>query len=180
MFTRELRETRLSAEAQALESSAQLERITEDLDIMVPPDNTRLFTILSQGVGVAESAVFSGTATSVAPGAAFATDLVTTPFNQQTNATTQEIWIQNNDRTASPGERLLCYKPIAWASAGATCALKCANIVASFTCTSGGTSTDGLQLGPGAGVQRRYDGTSCICVVASAAATNFQSERVIR
>jgi len=105
------------------------------------------------------------------PASAFAADLVTTPLNQQTDAFTQEITIRNTHASQS-----LCYGLLSWATAGATCTLKCA--ASALTCS--GAGTDGLLLTSGQTVQRRYDGTSCICLVGSAAATTYQTERVIR
>lgn len=153
-------------------AAADMRSAARDIWTMVPPDNDKLFTILSKGVGVTEPVVRT-TNVGTTPASAFTTDLVTTPLNQQTDAFTQEITIRNTHATQN-----LCYRPIAWATAGLTCTLKCAGIVATLTCT--GASTDGILLTPGQLVQRRYDGTSCICLVGSAATTTYQTERVLR
>lgn len=138
-----------------------------------PPTNDKLFQILSQGVGVTED-VIKHDVVGTTPTAAFATDLTST---QQTAAYTQEIVIMNTEQMTS-GTKNLCFKAIAWSVAGGTCALKCAG--QTITCTGSGTSTDGIPLLPGQSASRRYDGTSCICVVGSAASTDFFSERVLR
>ncbi len=162
----------LEASQATQDAAADMRSAARDIWTMVPPDNDKLFTILSKGIGVTEPAIRT-TSVGTTPASAFATDLVTTPLNQQTDAFTQEITIRNTH-----GSQNLCYKGIAWASAGANCTTKCANVVASLTCT--GAATDGVILTPGQLVQRRFDGTSCMCVVGSAATTTYQSERVIR
>ena len=148
-----------------------LRAAAKDIDAMMPPTNDKLFSILAQGIGVGEDVVRTTTATNVAPSAAFATDLTTTPFDQRTDAFTQEIVIRNLHATQN-----LCFGSVPWTAVGATCTLKCAG--SGMTCS--GAGTDGIFTGPGQVWQRRYDGTNCICVVASAAATNYQSERVLR
>jgi hypothetical protein len=129
-----------------------------------------LFTILSKGIGVTEPAVRTSNV-GTTPASAFAADLVTTPLNQQTDAFTQEITIRNTHATQN-----LCYGLLAWTVPGASCTLKCAG--SALTCS--GAASDGLLLSSGQTVQRRYDGTSCICLVGSGAATTYQTERVIR
>lgn len=140
---------------------------------MQPPSNDKLFNIMSKGLGVSENVVATSEV-GVVPTAAFATDLTAA---QQTDAFTQEIVIQNRD-----GTDILCFKPIPWASAGANCAAKCAAFA--ITCPAAGgagtTATDGTVTPPGGAWPRRYDGTSCICIVGSAANTAYQTERVIR
>jgi len=148
-----------------------LRAAAKDIDAMMPPTNDKLFSILAQGIGVGEDVVRTTTATNVAPSAAFVTDLTTTPLNQRTDAFTQEIVIRNLHATQS-----LCFGSVPWTAVGATCTLKCAG--SGMTCS--GAGTDGIFTGPGQVWQRRYDGTNCICVVASAAATSYQSERVLR
>ncbi len=150
----------------------QLDELTILHQIAVPPNNDKLFTILSKGVGVTEWQ-FRPASVGTTPQSAFVTDLTSTPVNQQTDAFTQEFTITNLDGTDS-----LCWKPLAWASAGATCTAKCAAVVATFTCT--GAATDGFKLAPGASISRRFDGTSCMCVTGSAAGVIHQTERIIR
>lgn len=151
----------------------ELREIGRAVTIMQPPSNDKLFNILSKGLGVSENVVATSEV-GVVPTAAFATDLTTA---QQTDAFTQEIIIQNRD-----GTDVLCFKPIPWASAGANCAAKCAAFA--ITCPAAGgagtTATDGTVTPPGAAWPRRYDGTSCMCIVGSAANTAYQTERVIR
>jgi uncharacterized protein (UPF0333 family) len=146
----------------------------KDIGIKTPPTNDQLFTIMSKGLGVSEN-VIATSEVGVTPAAAFATDLTS---SQQTNATTQEVIFQNRDDTTN-----LCFKPISWsAGGGATCALKCA--AATITCPAangaGTTASDGTVTPPGGAWPRRYDGTSCLCIVGSAANTAYQTERVIR
>ncbi len=155
------------------EATMDLRSAARDIDAMVPPDNDKLFSILSMGIGVSEPVVRT-TSIGTTPGAAFATDLTTTPYNQRTDAFTQEITIRNLD--ANTPAQNLCFAPIPWSSAGSTCQLKCAAVT--ITCTK--ATTDGIWVAPGQTYQRRYDGTSCICVVGSAATTFYQSERVVR
>lgn len=157
---------------QTMRSLDVVSETVEDIEISVPPNNDKLFTILSKGVGVTEYELRVDDV-GTTPEAAFATDLTTTPYNQQTDAYTQEFTILNTHATQN-----LCWKPIAWSTAGATCTLKCAGVVATLTCSA--ATTDGARLTPGQAVTRRLDGTSCVCVVGSAAGTNYQTERVVR
>lgn len=161
-----------AAAAQALEEARAWQKSELEAlhDITVAPTNDKLFAILSQGVGVAEDVVRT-TTVGTTPAAAFATDLTA---GQQTNATTQEIVIQNTD-AHSPAQNL-CVSPIAWSVAGATCTLKCAG--STLTCSA--AATDGWLLPAGSQREFRFDGTSCVCVEGSAASTAYQSERVIR
>lgn len=163
---REERE-RLVRELRAIQAAVR------DIEPMQPPDNNKLFTVVTKGLGVSENVVATSQV-GTTPTAAFATDLTTA---QQTDAYTQEIIIANRDDTD-----VLCFKPIAWASAGANCAAKCA--AQTITCPAvsgaGTTATDGTVTPPGIAWPRRYDGTSCICIVGSAADTAYQTERVIR
>ncbi len=155
-------------DARAERAEVLLRSIASGVEVMTPPDNSKLFTILSKGVGNTEYAVYTDVTVGTTEEAAFAVDLTT---YQQTDAWTQEFTIRNTD----PGSDNLCWKPILWASAGANCGAKCA--AATITCS--GASTDGALLSPGQSVSRRFDGTSCLCVVGSAA-TNFQTERIVR
>lgn len=139
-------------------------------EITTAPTNEKLFAINTQGIGVTEWE-FKGTdSVGTTPEAAFATDLTTA---QQSNAYNQQSTFHNTDGTDN-----LCVKPIAWASAGgATCQLKCA--AATITC-SNSVSTDGVFLQPGQTIARTWDGTSCLCVVGSAAGVTYQTERLLR
>lgn len=144
-----------------------LKSINDGIDVMTPPTNDKLFTILTKGITTGEDVVRTDTV-SATPKAMFATDLTT---YQQTDAWTQEIVVQNLDVTV-PADNL-CIGAIPWTSAGATCTLKCA--ASGLTCS--GAATDGVRT---SSWQRRYDGTNCLCVVGSAAVVNYQSERVLR
>jgi hypothetical protein len=145
-----------------------LQTVDRHIEIRTPPNNDKMFQILSRGVTTGEDVIRTDTV-STTPEAAFATDLTTV---QQTDAWTQEIVIQNTD-TTTPADKL-CFGMLPWATAGATCQLKCA--ASAFTCS--GAATDGVNVS--STWQRRYDGTSCICVVGSAATVNYQTERVLR
>lgn len=149
------------------QSVRRLERL---IDISTPPTNDKLFTILSKGVGITEDE-YRTDATGAAPEAAFTTDLTTA---QQTDAFTQEALISNID-TNTPAQ-IVCVKPIAWSSPGASCTLKCA----ASTVTCSGAATDGLHLSPGQMISRRWDGTNCVCVMGSVNPTAYQTERVVR
>jgi hypothetical protein len=139
-------------------------------EIQVPPNNDKLFTILSKGVGVVETEVRTDTATTTEE-AAFTTDLGAT---LRTDAVTQEVFIQN----IGVGTQGLCYADIAWTVAGADCVTKCST-GSIITCS--GAATDGIRLAAGQSVARRYDGTVCLCVVGSAVGgVAYQTERVVR
>ena len=140
-----------------------------EVEVATPPTNDKLYTVTTKGVGQTEWE-HNPNQVGTTPEAAFSTDLTTT---EQTNAFTQMFVISNQDSTDN-----LCWKPIAWATAGATCTAKCAG--ATITCTGGGTSTDGSPLQPGQAVSRVLDGTSCVCVVGSAAGVDYDTERVVR
>lgn len=168
--TKALREQSLALERASdwmKENAKTIDHRLKDIEIKVPPTNDKLFTILSKGVGVPEDVIRTSTI-GTTPTAAFVTDLTA---GQQTDAYTQEVSLFNNDDLDD-----LCYKVVAWSVAGATGALKCA----AQTITCSGASTDGLLLPPGGSVTRRWDGTALVCVVASAATTPYQSERVLR
>lgn len=135
-------------------------------EIMVPPTNDKLFTILSKGLGITEW-ILRTTTVGVTPNAAFAVDLTAT---QQTDSFTQEILIQDTHATQN-----LCVKPIAW-SGVTTCNALC--IASGYTCSV--ASTDGWRLTAGQAMEFRFDGTNCVCVVGSGAGTNYQSVRAIR
>lgn len=164
-FGAELHAVRVElAESKAI-AEEQLVAI-QTIDILTPPTNDKLFTILAKGIGHAEDKVRTDTV-STTPKAAFATDLTTA---QRTDAYTQEIVIQNIDVT-TPADNL-CIGEVAW-SGVTTCTALCA--ASGLTCSA--ASTDGVHT---TAWQRRYDGTTCLCVVGSAAVVNYQSERVLR
>lgn len=147
-------------------------------NVMQPPSNDKIFSNLGRGIGVTENAVRTGSV-GTTPQSAFVTDLTTA---QQSDAYTQEIIIRNRDDATTPTQNL-CFFPLPWATAGATCQLKCAGAVATNTCPApggAGASTDGSMVPAGSASHRRYDGTSCLCIVASAAGTDYQTERVVR
>jgi coenzyme F420-reducing hydrogenase gamma subunit len=150
------------------EQTEALESISDT--IQIPPTNDRLFTILSQGVGLSEYQFNPNTATTT-PEAAFITDLTST---QRTNATTQEFSIANNDATSTS---MICWKGFAWG--GGSCNATCS--ASGLTCTGGATATDGKRVAPGGELSRRFDGTSCICVVGNIiGGVAYQTERVVR
>lgn len=152
----------------------QLQAI-KDIEVQSPPTNDKLFSILSRGIGVNEDVIRTGQV-GTTPIAAFATDLTSA---QATDAYTQEIVITNRDDASTPSNNL-CFRPIAWALP-TTCNTTCST--SGFTCPAvggAGASTDGVVTAKGASWNRRYDGTSCICLVASAASTEYQTERVLR
>lgn len=140
----------------------------KEVQALVAPDNDKLYTITTKGIGVTEFAVRTDSVTTTEE-AAFTTDLTAA---QRSDAFTQLVTIANLDAADD-----LCYLPIAWASAGANCDAKCA--ASTITCSLAGT--DGLHIGPGGIVTREYDGTSCVCVVGEdVAGVPYQTERVIR
>lgn len=160
---RELREIQLSIMA---------------IEPMQPPSNDKIFSNLGKGMGVTENVVRTGQVGTTAQ-SAFVTDLTS---GQQSDAWTQEIIIRNRDDATGPTQNL-CFHPIAWASAGANCNAKCVAAAATMTCPAvggAGAATDGSLVPAGSASHRRYDGTSCICIVASAAGTDYQTERVVR
>lgn len=167
----ELRAAAAEARAAAAEEENALlkkeVRALED-EIMVPPTNDKMFSILSQGLGVTEDVYLTSAAgVGTTPAAAFTTDLTAA---QQSNAFTQEALIQNTHATQN-----LCVKPIAW-SGVTTCTARCA--ASGYTCS--GAATDGWRLVAGQAMEFRWDGTVCACVVGSAAGTTFQSRRAVR
>lgn len=139
----------------------------EEPGVRVPPTADKTYTILTRAVGVTEYAI-NTSSVGTTPTAAFATDLSTT---QQTDAFVQQFTVFNTHASQS-----LCVKPIAWASAGANCAAKCA----AQTITCSGAATDGKAISAGAEWPGNFDGTACVCVVGSGASTTFQSTRVVR
>lgn len=166
---------KLQAELQQQRSlmQEQLDELRTLNEIMVPPSNDKMFAVLAQGQGITEQEITNGTA-GTTPTAAFGTDLTTTPYNQRTDAYTQEMTVRNLHATNA-----LCYYGISWsAGGGSTCALKCA--ASANTCTAGGGAANGVYLPAGSKETHRYNGTNCVCVVASAASTNFQTERLLR
>lgn len=145
----------------------EVERVLKQLiDIQAPPNNDKLFTILSKGIGVTEW-VLRTTNVGTTPAGAFATDLTSV---QQSDAYTQEMLIQNTHASQN-----LCVKPIAW-SGVTTCTALCA--ASGYTCSA--ASTDGWRLVAGQAQEFRFDGTNCVCVVGSGATTNYQSVRAVR
>ena len=70
----------------------------------------------------------------------------------------------------------VCFGTTAWVGAN-TCATQCT--ASSINCTAGDANM-GSVVTPGSSRQFRYAGTRCACVVASAASTDVQVERVIR
>lgn len=162
---------RLEGQVQALHDEvvkqAQADA-TPQADPMVPPTNDKLFTVLAKGLGVTEAQPRT-TTVGTTPDAAFATDLTSA---QKSDAYTQEILIQNIE--ASSGNTL-CVGYVAWVN-GQTCATTCA--AASLTCS--GAATDGVHIAPQVALPARRDGTNCVCVVGSAASTDYQSMRSIR
>ncbi len=167
-YQAELKQEREQAQQEIQAQRAALVKIAHE--IAVPPTNDKLFTITTKGIGITEYE-FKGTdSVGTTPEAAFTTDIIAA---DRTDAWTQQATFHNTDGTDN-----LCVKPISWASAGgATCQLKCA--AATITC-SNGVSTDGKFLQPGQEVTRDWDGTSCLCVVGSAAGVTYQTERVLR
>lgn len=141
--------------------------VTTDVEVAAPPTSDKMYTILTQAVGVAEF-VLRTDSVDTTPEAAFATDLTTA---QQSNAYVQQFTVLNTHATQN-----ICVKPIAWTEAGASCTAKCA----AQTITCSGAATDGKRVGAGSEWPASFDGTSCVCVVGSAAGTTYQTTRVLR
>lgn len=135
-------------------------------NVMSPPSNDKLFTILSKGLGVTDASGLRTTSVgAVTPLAMFATDLTTA---QQTDAYTQLILVQNTHATQN-----ICIKPFAWTDT-------CANVCAASGLTCSGAATDGWRLSPGQVWSIRWDGTNCGCIIGSGAGTSYQDLRVVR
>lgn len=143
--------------------------------IMTPPTNDKLFSIIFRGLGQTETELLTDAVATGTPEAAFTTDLTTA---QQNDSYTQEVLIRNISSDFGGTADVLCVKGIPWATAGATCTLKCASVAATFTCS--GAATDGKHVPAGGELNRTFDGTNCVCVAGNAAATEFQSERILR
>jgi hypothetical protein len=147
------------------------------LALIVPPDaRAQLAAGLSAGdVTTARAApitrggkeVVTSTA-STTPKALFSTDVGSTL--KVSTVYTQNIRVAN--RHAS---QTACIFDLAWAGVS-TCQTLCA--AASGTCS--GASTDGAPIPAGGSYTESWDGTACLCIVASGASTTFTAERVMR
>lgn len=143
----------------------------------LPPDTNRLDYIIN-GAWNSEPVRKQSTALTTTPIAAVDTDV---PAAARVDGKVQLFSVFNPSAT-----NRVCVGSVAWSGAS-TCATLC-NTAASWTgqgfaatmnCTAGDVSMGSL-VAPGKDRSFRYDGTRCVCVVGSAAATEFQVERVLR
>lgn len=165
------REAQFEAQSRALlaeqkKQNEEMLKALQDIQASPPPNNDKLFTILSKGVTLTED-IINVVSTTTTPTALFA-DLTTT---QQTESFTQEALVQNLDTTND-----MCVKGIAWSTAGATGALKCASV----TITCNGSVTDGVHVGAKATFPLRKDGTELLCGVSATGTVKVVDVRLVR
>jgi hypothetical protein len=139
--------------------------------LATPPVNDKLFNLIFRGIGQTETSPETDSV-GTTPEAAFDTDLIAA---QRNDSYTQEVLIRNSSSDFGGTARVECVGDVAWSGVSS-----CQTLCAASTLTCSGASTDGKIVPAATELNRTYDGTNCICIVASGASGGYQAERVIR